>query len=101
MNAWLISASVLLAAGMGPCLWRACRGDPAQRLLGVTLGSAVAVAASLLISRGVERTSYVDVALVLAVLSPAGTLVFCRCLAGGTRPETGDARADSGRTEGS
>ncbi|MBY8882751.1 monovalent cation/H+ antiporter complex subunit F [Actinacidiphila acidipaludis] len=101
MNAWLISASVLLAAGMGPCLWRACRGDPAQRLLGITLGSAVAIAASLLIARGVERTSYVDVALVLAVLSPAGTLVFCRCLAGAGRPRAGNAPAGRGRTEGS
>jgi multisubunit Na+/H+ antiporter MnhF subunit len=96
VNAWLVSAGVLLAAGLGPCLWRVCTGDPAQRLLGITLGGTVAVAVCLLVARGVQRTSYVDVALVLAVLSPAGTLVFCRCLAGGARPE-----ARRGRTEGS
>jgi len=101
VNAWLVAACVLLAAGMGPCLWRACRGEPAQRLLGVTLGGTAAMGVCLLIARGVQRPSYVDVALVLAVLSPAGTLVFCRCLAGGTHPESGGDRAGGTRTEGS
>jgi multisubunit Na+/H+ antiporter MnhF subunit len=93
VNAWLIAACVLLAAGMGPCLWRVCTGDPAQRLIGMTLGGTIAIGVSLLIARGVQRTSYIDVALVLAVLSPAGTLVFCRCLAGGTHTVPHEGRA--------
>lgn len=92
MNAWLLAACVLLPAGMGPCLWRACRGEPAQRLTGITLGGTVASVVFLLTARGVHRTSYVDLALVLAVLSPAGTLVFCRCLAGGAQPGSDEAR---------
>lgn len=92
MNAWLLAACVLLPAGMGPCVWRACRGEPAQRLTGITLGGTVAAAVFLLTARGVHRTSYVDLALVLAVLSPAGTLVFCRCLAGGVQSRSDEAR---------
>ncbi|WP_328321478.1 monovalent cation/H+ antiporter complex subunit F [Streptomyces sp. NBC_00388] len=86
MNAWLLACCVLLPLGMGPCLWSACRGEPAVRLAGIALGGAVAAAVFLLAARGLQRPAYTDLALVLAVLSPAGTLVFCRCLAGGARP---------------
>ncbi|WP_405783202.1 monovalent cation/H+ antiporter complex subunit F [Streptomyces sp. NBC_00859] len=94
MNAWLLASCVLLPTGMGPCLWRACRGEPAERLTGITLGGAVAAAVFLLVSRGLSRPAYADLALVLAVLSPAGTLVFCRCLAGGARPLPGRSRTE-------
>lgn len=99
MNAWIVAACVLLPAGMGPCLWRACRGEAAQRLAGMSLASVVAVAVFLLAARGLHRTSYVDVALVLAVLAPAGTLVFARCLAGGTGSTPSEWRrtGDEGR----
>ncbi|MEW2516771.1 monovalent cation/H+ antiporter complex subunit F [Actinacidiphila alni] len=95
MNAWLLTACVLLTAGMPPCVWRACRGAPDQRLTGMALGGTVATAVFLLTARGLDRASYVDLALVLAVLSPTGTLVFCRCLAGGARQprRTGAERA--------
>lgn len=83
MNAWLLAACVLLPAGVGPCVWRACRGAPAQRLTATSLASTVAVAVFLLAARGLHRTSYVDVALVAAVLAPTSTLVYARCLAGG------------------
>jgi multisubunit Na+/H+ antiporter MnhF subunit len=53
----------------------------------------MAVAVFLLAARGLHRVSYVDLALVLAVLSPAGTLVFARCLAGGG----GEAPGEWGR----
>jgi multisubunit Na+/H+ antiporter MnhF subunit len=89
VNGWLWAACVLLPCGMGPCAWRACRGEAAQRLAGMALGSVVATAFFLVAARGLHRTSYTDVALVLAVLSPAGTLVFARCLAGGTGTGSG------------
>lgn len=95
MNAWLLSACVLLTTGMAPCVWRACRGEPVQRLTGIALGGTVATAVFLLTARGLDRTSYVDLALALAVLSPTGTLVFCRCLAGGARrPRAGAERVE-------
>ncbi|WP_327287149.1 monovalent cation/H+ antiporter complex subunit F [Streptomyces sp. NBC_01198] len=83
MNAWLLAACVLLPAGLAPCVWRACVGEPARRLPAMALAGVMAVAFFLLAARGLHRTSYVDVALVTAVLSPTGTLVFARCLAGG------------------
>ncbi|WP_328917250.1 MULTISPECIES: monovalent cation/H+ antiporter complex subunit F [unclassified Streptomyces] len=89
MNAWIVVACVLLPCGAGPCVWRASRGEPGQRLAGTALLAVVAEAVFLLAARGLHRTSYVDVALVLAVLAPAGTLVFARCLSGvGGRPRS-------------
>ncbi|MFC4031924.1 monovalent cation/H+ antiporter complex subunit F [Streptomyces polygonati] len=99
MNAWIVVACVLLPAGVGPCLLRATRGEPAQRLAGMSLAGVMAVAVFLLAARGLHRVSYIDVALVLAVLAPAGTLVFARCLAGGTGLSPRDWRrtAERGR----
>lgn len=85
MNGWLWAACDLLPAGVGPCAWRACRGEAAQRLPAMALAGVVATAVFLVAARGMHRaSSYTDVALVLAVLAPAGTLVFARCLAGGS-----------------
>lgn len=92
MNAWLLAACVLLPAGLGPCLWRACIGEPAQRLAAMALAGVMAVAVFLLVARGLHRTSYLDLALVGSVLAPAGTLVFARCLAGGTGRTPGEWR---------
>lgn len=89
----MVGACVLLPAGVGPCVWRACRGEAGQRLVGMALAGVMAVAVFLLAARGLHRVSYVDLALVLAVLSPAGTLVFARCLAGGG----GEAPGEWGR----
>ncbi|RKN40846.1 monovalent cation/H+ antiporter complex subunit F [Streptomyces hoynatensis] len=87
MNAWLLAVCLLLPAGLGACAWRACRGEPAQRLAGITLGGTLCVAVLMLTAQGLHRTSYQDLALVLALIGPAGTLVFARCLAGGEREE--------------
>ncbi|WP_405578781.1 monovalent cation/H+ antiporter complex subunit F [Streptomyces sp. NBC_01190] len=92
MNAWMTAACVLLPAGVGPCLLRAFRGHPAERLAGMSMVGMLAVAVFLLVARGVHRSSYVDVALVMVVLTPAGTLVFARGLAGGTGRRPGDWR---------
>jgi multisubunit Na+/H+ antiporter MnhF subunit len=92
VNAWLLAACVLLPAGVGPCLWRACLGEPAQRLIGMALAGTMATAVFLLAARGLDRTAYVDLALTAAVLSPAGTLVFARCLAGGGGRPPGEWR---------
>ncbi|MFF3561264.1 monovalent cation/H+ antiporter complex subunit F [Streptomyces sp. NPDC002574] len=82
MNAWLIAAGVLLAAGLGPCAWLALRGAAHTRLAGVSLATTLVAVEFLLLAQGFGRSSYVDLALVLAVLGPVGTLVFTRFLAG-------------------
>jgi multisubunit Na+/H+ antiporter MnhF subunit len=95
VNAWLLAALVLLPLGLGPCVWVACRGHAAQRLAGVNLATVLTTVLSLLLAQGFGRSSYVDLALVLAVLAPTGTLVFTRLLASGpgearTAPDTGE-----------
>ncbi|MFB9579153.1 monovalent cation/H+ antiporter complex subunit F [Streptomyces yanii] len=61
-----------------------------RRLAGASLLSTVVGAVFLLLPQAYDRSSYQDLALMLAVLAPAGTLVFTRFVAGqrhGTRPD--------------
>lgn len=80
MNAWLLAACVLLGGGFAPCVALACRGEPQQRLAAASLAAMLATVIFLLLAQGFGRSSYVDLALVLGVLAPAGTLVFTRLL---------------------
>ncbi|MFF2144764.1 monovalent cation/H+ antiporter complex subunit F [Kitasatospora sp. NPDC058190] len=85
MNAWLLAAALLAAGGIGPCLLLGLRGAPQQRLAALNLAATVTSVVLLLLAQGFSRTSYTDLALDLAVLAPAGTLVFTRLLAGRQR----------------
>ncbi|QMU69332.1 monovalent cation/H+ antiporter complex subunit F [Streptacidiphilus sp. P02-A3a] len=80
MNAWLLASVILLPLGLGPCLWVACRGPAPQRLAGANLAAVLTAVLFMLLAQGFTRSSYLDLALVLAVLAPAGTLVFTRLL---------------------
>ncbi|MEU9040667.1 MULTISPECIES: monovalent cation/H+ antiporter complex subunit F [unclassified Kitasatospora] len=82
MNAWLLAAAFLAVGGIGPCLLLGLRGEAQRRLAGLNLAATVASAVLLLLAQGFSRSSYTDLALDLAVLAPAGTLVFTRFLAG-------------------
>ncbi|GAB7184388.1 hypothetical protein ATKI12_4219 [Kitasatospora sp. Ki12] len=96
MNAWAAASLVLLAGAAPACLWVVARGLTIRRLVGASLLSTVVGAVFLLLPMAYERSSYQDLALVLAVLAPAGTLVFTRFVAGqrhdahphGSTPET-------------
>lgn len=74
----LIAALAALAAGLGPCLLRTLYGDSADRLCGLILAGPAAALVLLLLAAGYGRPAYLDVALVLAVLSFAGSLVYAR-----------------------
>ncbi|MGW8377575.1 monovalent cation/H+ antiporter complex subunit F [Streptomyces sp. ODS28] len=78
---WLAAALVPLAALL-PVLWRVAYGPPGARIAGQNLAALLGGLALLLASRGFGRPAYLDLALVLAVLGPTGTLVFAR-LSGG------------------
>jgi multisubunit Na+/H+ antiporter MnhF subunit len=80
VNAWLWAASVLIVLGLAPCAWSVFRGPAPHRLAGASLASVLTTVLFLLLAQGFGRTSYTDLALVLAVLGPAGTLVFTRLL---------------------
>ncbi|KQV17481.1 MULTISPECIES: monovalent cation/H+ antiporter complex subunit F [unclassified Kitasatospora] len=82
MNAWLLAGVVLSGAGLAPCMWVSARGAPHLRLVGVNLAGTLVAVAFLVLAQGFGRSSYQDLALVLGVLAPAGTLVFTRFLAG-------------------
>jgi len=71
-------ALVLVAVAMPLCLFEVSRGDPLSRLVALEALAVVAIVVMLLLARSAGRTPYVDVALVLAVLSFAGALVFAR-----------------------
>ncbi|MET8545430.1 monovalent cation/H+ antiporter complex subunit F [Kitasatospora sp. NPDC004799] len=85
MNAWLLAAAVLAVGGIGPCLLLGLSGGPRRRLAGLNLAAVVTSVVLLLLAQGYGRPSYTDLALDLAVLAPAGTLVFTRFLAGRER----------------
>ncbi len=80
MNAWLLAATALCVTGVLPGLLAACRGDAIERLLGLQLTTVTSIAALMLIAQGSGRAIYFDTALVLAMLSLAGGLVFIRFL---------------------
>lgn len=79
MNAWLIAALVLLL-GFVPCgimLWRSA---VVNALVALNLGGTLATLELVLLAEGFHRVPFYDLALVLALLSGAGGLVFARFL---------------------
>ncbi|MGY4977052.1 MrpF/PhaF family protein [Streptomyces sp. 900105755] len=89
MNGWILAATVLLAAGGGAALWGVATGPLSRRVIAQNLSTTAVCPSLLLLAQGYGRTSYVDLALLLALLGPVGTLVFARLLAddlAGDRP---------------
>jgi multisubunit Na+/H+ antiporter MnhF subunit len=79
VNAWLVAATILLA-GLLPCIWVAMRGTLLSALAALELASTITTLALLTIAQGLRRDPFMDLALVSAVLSFAGALVFARFL---------------------
>ncbi|MCX3058570.1 monovalent cation/H+ antiporter complex subunit F [Streptomyces beihaiensis] len=74
------ATAALLTLATAPCLWAVSRGSAHERLAGLSLANTLVTAVFLLIAQGFGRSFLVDLALVLALLGPAGTLVFARFL---------------------
>ena len=81
MNGWLMGACAFLALGLGPALVATTGGPVRNRLLAQNIATVLATLVLLLLAAGYARPAYLDVALVLSVLGPAGTLVYVRLLA--------------------
>jgi multicomponent Na+:H+ antiporter subunit F len=79
MNVWLIAALVLLV-GFVPCLVVLWRAPVADALVALNLGGTLATLEIALLAEGFHRPELFDLALVLALLSFAGGLVFARFL---------------------
>ncbi|MFC9634903.1 monovalent cation/H+ antiporter complex subunit F [Streptomyces mirabilis] len=81
MNGWIAAAAVLLAVGGAAVVWAVSSGPLPRRVAAQNLATSVASPSLLLLAQGYSRSSYVDLALLLALLGPVGTLVFARLLA--------------------
>jgi multisubunit Na+/H+ antiporter MnhF subunit len=79
MNAWLIAATVLLL-GLVPCAVVMVRGSIVEALVGLQMAGVLETVVLLLLAEGFDRPPFFDLALVLALLSLAGGLVFARML---------------------
>lgn len=79
MNVWLVAATVLLA-GLVPCGWVLLRNRIEDALVAVELISTIVAVVLLLLAEGFHRSSYFELALVLAAMSFVGALVFVRFL---------------------
>lgn len=81
MSGYELASAVLMLGALGPALWIGCHGRVEQRLLGLQLVTPVVVALLLMLAVETGQSLALTVPLVLAVLSPAGTLVFTRTVA--------------------
>ena len=79
MNCWIVTALALLVC-MVPCFLLCLRGDALSRLVGLEAGSTMAVMVLLALTEAFNQSSFVDLALTLALLTYGSGLVFARFL---------------------
>lgn len=79
LTAWLLSAAVLVA-GMALCGVAAWRRDTFEALIALEMAGTLATVALVCITVGVQRISYGNVPLMMAVLNWVGALVYVRFL---------------------
>src|SRR5205085_10972550 len=79
MNAWLVAATALLLC-LVPLGLVLVRAGTIDRLVALQVATAVDALAFVCLAQGFDRTVYSDAALVLALLSIAGSLAFARFL---------------------
>lgn len=79
MNEWLLAAAILLF-GLVPCAVVMLRGSVIEALVGLQMAGVLQTVVLLLLAEGFHRPPFFDLALVLALLTLAGGLVFARML---------------------
>lgn len=77
---WGAVALALLAGGLVPCLLATMRGGPIERLAGLMAAGSTTTLLLAVLAAAYGRPAYLDVALLLALLSLAGNLVYARFL---------------------
>jgi multisubunit Na+/H+ antiporter MnhF subunit len=80
MNEWLLAAAVLLVGGLVPLAIAAATADAMSGAVALNLGGPVTALILLLLSEGLHRQPFVDLAVVLAVVSFAGSVIVARFL---------------------
>ena len=81
MNEWEIAAIVLMAA-IVPCVAVCTFATAAAALAALEVAGTLATTALIVLSEGFHRQPFVDLAVVLAVLSVVGSLAFARLMEG-------------------
>jgi multisubunit Na+/H+ antiporter MnhF subunit len=79
MNAWLVAALALIVL-LTVCGAVAALTDPLSGLIALEVAGVLAITALLVLAEAMQRQSFVDLALVAAVLSLPGALMFVRLL---------------------
>jgi multisubunit Na+/H+ antiporter MnhF subunit len=79
MNAF-IAMAIALMLGLGPCLWVAVRAEIVGALGALELASTITTLVLVCLAQGLHHDSFMDIALVSAMLSFAGSLAFARFL---------------------
>jgi len=76
---WLVPAAVFVALGIGAGFLTA-RGSTMDRIVAMQLSSTLATLTLVLFTEAFNRDIYIDLAVVFAVMSFVGTLVYLRAL---------------------
>jgi multicomponent Na+:H+ antiporter subunit F len=79
VNAWLLAALALLI-GLVLCGLVCVHGTPMDRLVGLEMAGTVNTLILIVLAEGYHQAIFFDLAVVLALLSFAGGLVFARLL---------------------
>jgi multicomponent Na+:H+ antiporter subunit F len=79
MNEWLVAAAVIVV-GLVPCLALCALGKPLDGLIGLEVGGILTCTVLMLLAEGFHRQSFIDLAVVFAVLNFGGGLAFARIL---------------------
>jgi multicomponent Na+:H+ antiporter subunit F len=80
LNEWLLSASVLLVGGLVPLAVAAVTADAISGAAALNLAGPVTAVILLLLSEGLHRQPFVDLAVVLAIVSFVGSVIVARFL---------------------
>ena len=75
MTPWMAATIVMVPAFAIPTL-AACRGSTAERLVAIQLATVVATLILVLMAFAFDQSSFVDLALTLALLTLPGTLII-------------------------
>jgi multisubunit Na+/H+ antiporter MnhF subunit len=79
MNKWEIAA-IVLAAAIVPCVGVCMLSSAASALAALEVASTLGATALVALAEGFHRQPFIDLALVLAVLSVVGSLAFARIM---------------------
>jgi multisubunit Na+/H+ antiporter MnhF subunit len=79
MNKWEIAAVVLTFALL-PCLAVCVLGPPTSSLVALVLTGVLVTTILMLLSQGFRRQSFIDLAVVLALMTLVGSLTFARLM---------------------